>query len=259
LITAGVDVGSVATKVVLVRDGEDVLARNLRATGPACDRTAAAAFEHALAEANLRRADVARVVSTGYGRRRIDFGDRAVTEISACARGISGAMRRKSGSHLVIDLGGQDTKVILLGEDGLVEDFVMNDRCSAGTGRFLEVMAQSLQVELAELGRLSESSTEPVRINSTCTVFAESEVISLLSEGRKVEDIVAGLHASIAERIAAMAAGMGERGEVIFCGGGAKNEGMRKALADRLNADVIVPDEPQFVNALGAALLAGEG
>ena len=256
MITAGVDIGSVATKVVLLADGKDVLAREIRPSGVTADTAAEEAFEKALAKAGLDEKGVARVVATGYGRRRIDFSDRAVTEISACAAGALWG-EESTGRLLAVDLGGQDTKAILLGPAG-VEDFVMNDKCAAGTGRFLEVMAHALEVTVDDLGSLSGQARHPQRINSTCAVFAESEVISLLSHGAKVEDIVAGIHNAIAERIAAMAYGFGEVEKIVFCGGGAKNAGVQKALEQVFDAPVAVPDHPQFLNAVGAALIALE-
>jgi len=258
MVSAGVDVGSVATKVVILDGRRTVLAREVSPTGPHGDRIARELFQRALRESGLSEGDVCATVATGYGRRRVDFASQVVTEISACAKGLRWSVESSGASCLAIDLGGQDTKVILLSPDGSVEDFVMNDKCAAGTGKFLEVMAASLQVKLDDLPMLARKARQPVRINSTCTVFAESEVISLLSEGRSVEDIVAGLHLSIAERIAAMAMGFGRQETVYFCGGGAKNEGLRTALAEKLGAKVVVPDQPQFVNALGAAIIALE-
>lgn len=158
----------------------------------------------------------------------------------------------------IIDLGGQDMKVISLEEDGTIADFVMNDKCSAGTGRFLEVMADVLNVGLENLGELSRRSKVPIRINSTCTVFAESEVISLIAQGKASEDIIAGIHNSIAERIASMVRQVGAKELIFYAGGGAKNRGMHKVLEDRLDKRVYVPDEPQFVIAFGAALIAQE-
>ena len=256
MITAGVDVGSVATKVILLADGKEVLAREVHPTGVSPDAAAAEVFERAVSAAGIHREKILRVVATGYGRRRASFGDKVITEISACAKGV--LWHQQVGKALMaIDLGGQDTKAILIGGRG-VEDFVMNDKCAAGTGRFLETIARALEVSLDDLGGLSLKAQNPVRINSTCTVFAESEVISLLSQGTKIEDIVAGIHGAIAERIAGMVCGFGPLERVVFCGGGARNIGVKVALEDRLGVEVIVPDQPQFVNATGAALFAQE-
>lgn len=256
MITAGVDIGSVATKVVLLDADGEVVGREIRPSGARADQVAAEAFESTLSAAGIRRGDIRRVTATGYGRRRIRFGDRVVTEISACARGALWGMTLP-GRIVAVDLGGQDTKAILLGPNG-VEDFVMNDKCAAGTGRFLEAIARALEVDLDRFGRLSQDATAPVKINSTCTVFAESEVISLLSQGARIEDIAAGIHGAIAERIAGMVSSLGVAERIVFCGGGARNVGVRDAIAHRVGVEVIVPDEPQFVNAVGAALLARE-
>jgi len=256
MITAGVDIGSVATKLVLLRDGTDIAAKALCPSGAAPQRAADQAFGEALASAALKRSDVQRVVATGYGRRRVAFGDRVVTEVTTCARG---ARWRADDVRVVLDLGGQDVKVVLLDEKGAVEDFAMNDKCAAGTGRFLEVIARALEVGLDEMGALALQSRNPCRINSTCTVFAESEVVTLVARGERVEDIIAGIHISIAARIATMLGNMGKVQRVLFCGGGARNDGLRQALADKLGADVIVADHAQFVNAIGAALIAADG
>ncbi|MEW6355410.1 MAG: acyl-CoA dehydratase activase [Planctomycetota bacterium] len=254
---AGIDIGSVATKVALVSKNSDVLAQEAVTTGSAPRSAAEQVLERAMAAAGISREDIARVVSTGYGRRAIGFGNGIVTEISACARGVR--PDGESPDRLVaIDLGGQDTKVILIGREG-VEDFAMNDKCAAGTGRFLETIARALNLRVEELGDLSLRAESPVKINSTCAVFAESEVISLLARGITIEDIVAGIHNSIAERIAGMVSGFGAVERVVFCGGGALNAGVRKALESCLGMAVVVPPSPQFVAARGAALLAAAG
>lgn len=257
MITAGIDIGSVTTKVVIL-DRDSVLARAISATGPHPKSTAEKVLEDALRQANLSRQDIGYIVSTGYGRRAIEFGNRAVTEISCCARGARWTGTPQGEARTIIDLGGQDMKVISLEEDGTCADFAMNDKCAAGTGRFLEVMADVLGIGLENLGELSLKSKTPIQINSTCTVFAESEVISLIAQGRNMEDIIAGIHSSIAQRIVNMIKQVGEKEVVFFCGGGAKNRGIHKALENRLGVKVFVPGEPQFVIALGAALI-GQG
>jgi len=248
----GIDIGSVATKAVILRDGS-VAGHSLVRTGAEPGAAAKKALRAAAEQARIERDDIDRIVATGYGRRIIDFADDTVTEITAGARGAYHVGCPWGAPRLIVDLGGQDTKVILLHEDGSVCDFVMNDKCAAGTGRFLEVMADVLDVPPEELGEFARGAEHPAPINSTCTVFAESEVISLIAKGARKEDIVAGLHAAIASRIAQMAKPMGQH-DVFFNGGGALNSGVRSALERALRRTVHVPPMPQHVVAIGAAL-----
>lgn len=252
MITAGVDVGSVATKAVVLRDG-DVLGSALARTGADPRAAAEEVLRAAAGRAGTTREQIERVVATGYGRRTAESADDVVTEISAGARGAYHVGCPWGSPRLVVDLGGQDTKVILLDEDGSIRDFAMNDKCAAGTGRFLEVMADTLGVPIDKLGELSERAAEPERINATCTVFAETEVISLIARGVPRENMIAGLHAAIASRIAQMVKPMGEY-DVLFNGGGALNGGVKAALERALERRVHVPPAPQYVVALGAAL-----
>jgi len=251
---AGIDIGSATTKVVVTIDGE-VAGKALFRSGVNPKETAEAVLSSALGQARIEKSGLDRVVTTGYGRRAVNFGTDVVTEISAAARGAFFLGCPWGKPKLVVDLGGQDTKVILLDAGGGVADFSMNDKCAAGTGRFLEVMAGILEIPLDELGSVSQRATAPVQINSTCTVFAESEVISLIARGTTKEDIVAGLHAAIAGRIMTMVRQMGGY-DIFFCGGGARNSGVCRALEELLGHRVYVPPEPQFVVALGAALIA---
>jgi predicted CoA-substrate-specific enzyme activase len=254
--SAGIDIGSVATKAVVLRDGI-VVGRSLVRTGAAAAAAARDALGAALRDAGAARDDLDRVVATGYGRRAIDFADDVITEITACARGAR-ACGGGPTPRLIVDVGGQDTKVILLDRDGTVRDFAMNDRCAAGTGRFLEVMADALDVPLDRFGELAAAARRPASINATCTVFAESEVVSLVASGAEPADIVAGVLAAVASRVAQMAGPMAgeDDGPVLFCGGGARNAGLRAALERALGVAVDVPPEPQHVVALGAALTA---
>jgi len=222
-------------------------------TGAEPGAAAKDALRAAAEQAGIQHDEIDRIVATGYGRRIIDFADDAVTEITAAARGAHHVGCPWGAPRLLADLGGQDTKVILLGEDGSVRDFVMNDKCAAGTGRFLEVMAGVLSVRLEDLADLADAARGPAPINATCTVFAESEVVSLIARGARKEDIVAGLHAAIASRIAQMAGPMGEH-DLFFCGGGALNRGVSSALERALGRTVHVPRMPQHVVAVGAAL-----
>lgn len=255
MIVAGVDIGSVTTKVVILQD-KKILSQAISPTGTSPKLAAEKSLKRAQNVANLPSSNINCIVSTGYGRRAIEFGNKAITEIMACTQGARWLGSPGGNIGTIVDLGGQDTKVISLNDKEEVIDFVMNDKCAAGTGRFLEVMANVLGVKLENLGELSLKSTETIKINSTCTVFAESEVVSLIAQGKNREDIIAGIHASIAERIVGMIREVGEKEVIFFTGGGAKNIGMRKALEDKLGRRLYVPSHPQFVSALGAALIA---
>lgn len=258
MIVAGVDAGSVTTKVVLLKDSE-IIGKHILPTKADPNQAASEALQRVLETSGISKDDIKYTVSTGYGRRIITFGDKTITEISANAKGaVWLAENLGIKIRTIIDLGGQDSKAISLLEGGEIGNFAMNDKCSAGTGRFLEVMANALGIDLNDIGKLSLESKEPLTINSTCTVFAESEVISLIAQGKKKEDILAGLHRSIAKKVGGLARQVGVRKDVFFDGGGAKNIGIKKALENELNVQLNVPDEPQFVIAIGAALFAKE-
>ncbi len=250
----GIDVGSVSAEALILKDGK-ILAYSILETGANSRKAAERALEEALKKAGISRAEVGPIVATGYGRISVDFASRQVTEISCYARGINFLYPEV---RMVIDIGGQDSKAILVGKNGRVLDFVMNDKCAAGTGRFLEVMAKAMEVNVKELGEISLRSRNPAEISSTCTVFAESEVVSLIAKGVPVEDIAAGIHKAIARRVGAMAKRIGVVPPVAFAGGVAKNLGVVKALEEELGVKLIVPEEPQIIGALGAALLATE-
>jgi len=254
MITAGIDLGSVATKTVVLSDGQ-VVGRGVARSGVDPQGAAEGAFTEALATARIERSQIERLVTTGCGRRAFEARDAFVTEISANARGAYHLGCPWGKPRLILDLGGQDTKVVRLDARGHVADFQMNDKCAAGTGRFLEVMAGILDLPLAQFAAVSERASDPVPIAATCAVFAESEVVSLIARGVKKEDLVAGLHATIASRLAAMVQQPGED-DVFFCGGGARDAGLRTSLAATLGRQIYVPPEPQFVVALGAALIA---
>ena len=209
----------------------------------------------ALEKANISLNAVDYVVATGYGRDTVPFARESITEITCHAKG---AHWVNSKTRTVIDIGGQDSKVIGMDEKGNVIDFVMNDKCAAGTGKFLDVLAAALNLPTSELGLVSQRGGSPCTISSTCTIFAESEVISLLASGESKENIVAGLHKSIAKRVASMGRQVSYREEVVFTGGVAKNIGVKKALEEEIGIRIFVPPEPQIVGALGAALLAKE-
>lgn len=249
---AGLDIGSTMTKVVIV--DENILASIIGPTGAEHRRLANRVMEEALAQAKLSFDDITYVVATGYGRINVPFADRQITEISCHAKGINSLFPT---ARTVIDIGGQDCKGIRL-SGGKVTNFVMNDKCAAGTGRFLEVIAEALQVPLEEMGELSLKAKGRVKISSTCTVFAEQEVVSHLAEGASRADIVAGLHDAIASRVYNMVERIGIERDVVVTGGGAKNVGLVRALEDKLGESVLVPPEPLLTGALGAALLGRE-
>lgn len=251
-VFAGIDIGSLSSEA-LVLTGDGVLSYSIVSTGVDPQRAARTCLEKALAEADLGAEAISVTVATGYGRLRIPFADREVTEISCHARGAHFLFPR---TRTVIDIGGQDSKVISLDEQGGVTDFVMNDKCAAGTGRFLEVMAAALETELADMGRQSLLAKRGVSISSMCTVFAESEVISLIAEGYRGEEIIRGLHEAISRRIFGMTRRLRLRGEITLSGGVAKNRGIAEILKGLCGLRINIPEEPQIVGALGAALYA---
>lgn len=246
---AGVDIGSTMTKVAIM--GEALVASIIGPTGPEHRQLANKVMEQALAKANLAFEDLGYVVATGYGRINVPFADKQITEISCHARGVSYLLPT---ARTVIDVGGQDVKGIKL-KDGRVVDFVMNDKCAAGTGRYLEVIAEGLGIKLEEMGELSLMAKTDVTISNTCTVFAEREVVTRLAEGVPVADLVAGVHKAIATRIYSMANRLKIEPDVVITGGGAKNIGLVRALEARLGLPVLVPQEPLLTGAIGAALM----
>ena len=254
MTVAGVDIGSLTAKAVLLQEGR-IVARSLVMTGHNSRLAGRRAFELALEEAGLAEGALERVVATGYGRLSVDFATEQVTEITCHARG---AHSRHPEGHTVIDLGGQDSKAIAVDDRGRVRDFVMNDKCAAGTGRFLEVMAHALEIELDELGSTSLQSDSPASISSVCTVFAESEVISRVAEGVSKVDIVAGIHQAIASRTYAMAMRIHVKERIVMTGGVARNIGVVRALEKRFDTSLVVPEMPQHMGALGAAIIAEE-
>lgn len=248
---AGIDIGSVTTKCVILRD-DAVAGQALVKTGTAPEAALETVLVEALKQAAVQRAGLASVITTGYGRRLFPKADRIITEISAAALGAWIRIGRQA--CLVVDVGGQDTKIIEVSAGGEVTDFLMNDKCAAGTGRFLEMMAGVLETDLEGLSRLALASPSAVTINSTCSVFAESEVVSLISHTVAKGDIAAGLLRAIAERIAAMLRHFGQPERVVFCGGGARSPALKQAIERLTGRNLLIPDQPQFVVAYGAAL-----
>ncbi len=252
MITAGIDVGSLSTDAVVMQD-DQVLAYVIINTGVKAQTAAGRAFGQALEQAGLTEGDVDAVIATGYGRMSVPFANSQVTEISCHGRG---AAFFSPDVRTIIDIGGQDSKVIRVDAQGNVVDFLMNDKCAAGTGRFLEVMAQRLELGIEQLGQEDLQAGRAAQISSMCTVFAESEVVSLIAQGVPRPEIVRGLHHSIAERTAGLANRLGLANGVMMTGGVAKNQGVVRALSEQLGAKIAVPPEPQIVGALGAALIA---
>ena len=250
---AGVDVGSTQTKAVVLDETKRIVGRALIDTGANVVRAAQSAFQEALADGKLREEEVEYVVGTGYGRYKVTFGNTQVTEISCHGRG---AIQMFPNTRTVVDMGGQDTKAIRVAPNGEIVDFCMNDKCAAGTGRFLGAASSALDIPLDQLGPTALRGERPVKISTTCTVFAESEVLSWLGKGKKIEDILLGVHQSIASRSVGLLRRVGIEDEVTFTGGVAKNLAMVEALNERLGLTVNVSEESHFMGAVGAAIFA---
>ena len=250
---AGIDVGSLSTDAVILNEKGGLLGYSILSTGASSTEAAEAALEKALDMAGVHRTQIKKIVATGYGRISVPFAHKKVTEISCHSLG---AYTLFPETGTVIDIGGQDSKVIRVGPEGKVLDFTMNDKCAAGTGRFLEVMAAKLEISLDEMGRLSLKGEKEARISSVCTVFAESEVVSLVARNHPREEIVRGLHRAIVNRVWSMVRTIGIHGEVTMSGGVAKNRGVVALMEEKLGKLIHVYREPQIVGAFGAALHA---
>ena len=251
---AGVDIGSISTEVVLIDREKNLRGYAIELTGAETGKALERAMESALAQAGAKREQIQRIVATGYGRERANA-DGQITEITCQAKGAFHLFPR---ARTIIDIGGQDSKAIRIDAQGRVLAFQMNDKCAAGTGRFLEVMARALEVEVSEMGELEKKSQRKLQVSSVCTVFAESEVVGLLARGEKREDIIRALHNSVAERVLGLVSRVGAEPEIVISGGVAKNSGVVRALSERLGRKLLVPEESQIVGALGAALFALE-
>jgi predicted CoA-substrate-specific enzyme activase len=250
---AGVDVGSTQTKAVIIDEDRRIICRSLIDTGANVVLAAENAYARALRNGDVREEEVQYVVGTGYGRYKVTFGDTQITEISCHGRG---AAHMFPDTRTVVDMGGQDTKAIRVNPNGEILDFCMNDKCAAGTGRFLGAAASALEIPLDDLGPTALRADKPVKISTTCTVFAESEVVSWLAKGKKIEDILLGVHQSIASRSMGLMRRVGVEPEVTFTGGVARNVGMITALNSLLGFEVNVSEESHYMGALGAALFA---
>jgi predicted CoA-substrate-specific enzyme activase len=250
---AGVDVGSTMTKAIVINEAKRIVGRSLIDTGANVMAAAKQAFQEAIRNARAPEKEVEYVVGTGYGRYRVTFGNTQVTEISCHGRG---AVHMFPGTRTVIDMGGQDTKAIRVSPSGEILDFCMNDKCAAGTGRFLGAASSALDIPLDQLGPTAMRAKSPVRISTTCTVFAESEVLSWLGKGKKIEDILQGVHQSIAARSIGLLRRVGVEEQVAFTGGVTRNVGMVDALERGLGVKLNVSEESHYMGALGAALFA---
>ena len=253
----GIDSGSTSTDVVILdKDGKIEIDHD-HPTGGGAMMSAEKSLEMAVEKAGIRKEDIVRIVTTGYGRAYIDSGDDSITEITCHAKG---AHYLNPNVRTVIDIGGQDIKAISIDENGAVKNFLMNDKCAAGTGRFLEMMARTLGLSLEEMSTRGLEWKENVVISSMCTVFAESEVVSLVAQNKDVADIIHGLNVSVASKVGALAARLGKKnpGEYMMTGGVARNKGIIQALEEKLGAKLYICDEAQLCGALGAALFAYE-
>lgn len=253
IYTLGIDVGSTASKCIVLKDGKEIVAKSLIDVGAGTSGPQRA-IEAVLNEAGMKKEDMAYTLATGYGRTSLMDGiaDKQMSELSCHAKGATFLF---PNVHTVIDIGGQDVKVLHI-DNGAMTNFQMNDKCAAGTGRFLDVMARVLEVKVEDLGRLGAMSQKKVGISSTCTVFAESEVISQLAMGTDKCDIIDGIHRSVAHRVTGLAHRIGVVPDVVMTGGVAQNEGVVKALQDELGCPIKTSPLTQYNGALGAALLA---
>ncbi len=250
----GIDVGSTTTKGILLDRSGNILAKSLMQTGASAIQAVEKTLQTISSLSNVNLNGIP-VISTGYGRARVELAEKSVTEITCHSVGVH---HINPEIRLLIDVGGQDSKVIRIGSSGRPEDFELNDKCSAGTGRFLEVMARVLDVSIDELGPLALQSKTPCSISSTCTVFAESEVIGHIGAGKSAADIAAGVHISMVSKITALSKRVGVKQPVCVTGGVALNPAFRHHLSSQLGVSLWVPDEPQLTGALGAAVIALE-
>jgi len=255
VIVAGVDIGSTASKAVIMRDN-DIIGEVIgpSSTNPA--KTARNIFEQAIAQAHVAEGDVKYIVGTGYGRAHVPFANENISEISCHGRGAHFFL---NSVRTIIDIGGQDTKAICVDDRGHLLDFAMNDKCAAGTGRFLEAIIRNMDIKLDDLEKLHFQNGDPCTISSMCSVFAESEVINLVNEGVELPRIIKGLHISLAGRVATLAKRTGLIEDIAVTGGVAKNRGVIDALEQKLGVKIKrFPEgaDPQLAGAVGAAILA---
>lgn len=254
---AGIDVGSTAIKVAVVDEDGRVAGVHVTPSGSLFHKNSLEALNALLSKLGLRRDDVRYLIATGYGRKLFKEADDSISEITANAIGAFEAGKAYGGVRTIINIGGQDSKAIQIDSTGNVVNFAMNDKCAAGTGRFLDVAARNLELDLEDLGECHfQANSAPLNINSTCTVFAESEIIGLLAKGHGKAEIIAGIHYSIATRTVRLAKRVGIEDRVYFDGGPALNKGLVAAIQDELGRELVVPEYPQTTTAFGAATLA---
>ncbi|AUN18105.1 2-hydroxyglutaryl-CoA dehydratase [Clostridium botulinum] len=254
MYTMGLDIGSTTSKGVIIKDGKEIVSSVLVPVGTGTSGPLKL-IKELKEKSNLTEKDIEKTVVTGYGRIQYKDADKQISELSCHAKGVAFLI---PGARTIIDIGGQDAKAMKLNDKGKLINFIMNDKCAAGTGRFLDVMAGVLETDVSKLGEISEKSTKEVSISSTCTVFAESEVISHLSANAKKEDIVAGIHTSVVRRVSTLAMRVGIEDQVVMVGGVARNKGIVKAMEKELGHDIKVPELAQLTGALGAAIYAFE-
>ena len=252
MLTFGIDIGSTTSKCVVMEDGEKIQGTSLLVGGIGT-KSPAMAVQQAMEAAGVRREDLACITATGYGRNRYEDADYHVSELSCHALG---AHHTLPGVRTIIDIGGQDAKVISLDGKGRMQNFLMNDKCAAGTGRFLDVMANILVVPVSEMADYCEKAQNPAQISSTCTVFAESEVISQLANGVDMADLIAGICGSVAGRVGNLAKRLQIVPDVCMSGGVAQNAGVRNALSDSIGQPILFSPQAQLFGAIGAALYA---
>lgn len=251
---AGIDLGSTMTKVVIIDDSEKMLAYVVQHTGAEHRRLANRVMEEALRQADITIDDINYVIATGYGRINVPFADKQITELTCYVRGVAHFF---PSVRLAIDIGGQDAKGMKI-KNGKLIDFVMSDKCAAGAGRFLDIIANVLQIPLEGIGALSLKSNNPVIFTTACAVSGESEAVSRVAEGVSKEDILAGVHKALAEKIGSMVDRVGMEPKYGICGGGALNMGLVEWVQRRLGVELLVPPQPDFITALGAAIFARE-
>lgn len=254
MYTLGVDIGSTASKAVILKNGAEIVNMALVPVGAGTSGPSRV-LQQIFNYQSIHQNEIKRTVVTGYGRFNFKEADMQISELSCHAKGVHFLL---PSVRTIIDIGGQDAKALKLDNNGRMSNFAMNDKCAAGTGRFLDVMANVLEASLDDLGELSSLSEEIVDISSTCTVFAESEVISQLANGKKKEDIIAGIHKSIAKRVGSLALRVGIENDVVMTGGVARNSGVVQMMESVLNSEIKVTAYPQFTGAIGAAIYAFE-
>lgn len=259
LFFAGIDIGSTTIKVAISNSFGKLVCCDSAPTGSHFNKNTQDLFDRLLNATHLTDSDIKYTIATGYGRKLFKTGDDNVNELTANAIGARHLLDNGIRVRTIINVGGQDTKIIRMDEQGNISNFVMNDKCAAGTGRFLEIAARNLEVDVSELGNMHyEAREEPLPINSTCAVFAESEIISLLAAGHKPTEIVSGIHYSIARRVARLSSRSHIEDAVLFDGGTAMNKGMVDALENELMRKIYVAENPQFTTAYGASLMAAK-